>query len=331
MKKTFIFSLILSLSFSASTYAQVKTAIPVGETVGISLITDGLLVTDTADLECENGATKNPAKSAGIRKGDRLLTADGNKIYSSAWLKEYVSSRQNDIVLSINRSGESFYTVVTPVKSKGEYQIGIWVKDSIAGIGTITFILPEIGTFGALGHGIADSDTGVLLTAREGKLFSCNLNNPKKGCPGTPGELQGRFSPNILGEFSKNTNFGIFGKIQDSSIFSQRKEVPIAKENEIHEGKATILSNVDGKESLEYEIEILKTDFDEPSGKNFILKVTDAALLDKTGGIVQGMSGSPILQDGKLIGAVTHVFVNDPTRGYAIFIENMLSEAEKIK
>ena len=329
MKKTF--ALILVFSFFTNAYSVfAKKLIPVGETIGISIMTDGLLVIDTEEIIDENGSKKNPAKKAGIKAGDRIISADGNKINSIEEFSEYVNSRENDIVLTFKRNSEILNTVITPIKSAECVKLGIWVRDSTAGLGTLTFIDPETKSFGALGHGISDIDTNTLITCRNGKIIGCIQEDAIRGKRGTPGELNGHFSNEILGCFQKNSNFGIFGKINDSKALFEENAIDSASFSEISEGEAKILSDVDGKGVLEYSIDIKKLNERNPDGKNIVFKVTDEDLISKTGGIVQGMSGSPIIQNGKLVGAVTHVFVNDPTRGYGIFIENMLAETDKV-
>ena len=201
-----------------------------------------------------------------------------------------------------------------------KFKVGLWVKDSTAGIGTMTFYSPENGTFGALGHGICDSDTKELMTVREGSVNGCDVRCTVKGGHGVTGELSGDFSGNELGEIEKNTPYGIFGKV---NYVPEGTQYLVSSGFEVKKGSAKIICDVDGCGPSEYAIEITKVSHRE-DGKNMVLKVTDERLIKKTGGIVQGMSGSPIIQNGKIVGAVTHVFVNDPTKGYGIFIENML-------
>jgi len=327
-----IFSFVFTLSIFCSSYAFAeKTLIPCGDVVGISIMSEGLLVTDTIELTNNDGKKITPAKKAGIKCGDRIISADGNPINSSEQLIDYVKDRNNDIVLTLKRNAKTINTVITPVLCDDSYKLGIWVKDSCAGIGTLTFIDPENNNFGALGHGISDIDTNTLIACRDGKIMSCKTNTPTKGKKGTPGELNGSLGEKTIGSFSINSDCGLFGSIENIDHFASRTELKTASFSEIRPGFATILSDVDGTGVKEYEIEIKKTAYGNLDGKNIEFSVTDKDLIEKTGGIVCGMSGSPIIQNGKLVGAVTHVFVNDPTRGYGIFIENMLAEAEKIK
>lgn len=213
--------------------------------------------------------------------------------------------------------------------SDGAYKLGAWIRDSMAGIGTMTFYDPDSGTFGALGHGISDADTALLMPLQSGGIMSASVTDVKKGTCGAPGELHGAFETQTdLGALYANTESGVFGKLTDKTILADAQPVPVAAADEVRVGQAVIRSNVAGSTVEEYTVEITKlfsaTDDDT---RDLMLTVTDPRLLESTGGIVQGMSGSPILQDGKLIGAVTHVLVNDPTRGYGIFATNMLSAA----
>ncbi|OGO84426.1 MAG: SpoIVB peptidase [Clostridiales bacterium GWE2_32_10] len=241
-----------------------------------------------------------------------------------------------DVTLKINRKGNIIYEKITPILSnEDEYKIGIWVRDSTQGIGTITYYNPSTGNYGALGHGIVDVDTSELMTVRTGKLLKSNISCIKKGERGTPGELMGIIIDTArtnFGSVIKNTGYGIFGKLNDRYKKSiQTPETDIALKEEIKLGKAYIYSDVlgDGIEKYEIEIQSVNT-LSYDISKGVIIKITDKRLLEATNGIVQGMSGSPIIQNGKIIGAVTHVFVNDPTKGYGIFIENMLKEEKKI-
>lgn len=330
MKK--FFAILFTFSVFGNSFALAeKTLIPCGDVIGISMMSEGLLVTDTVFLTNSEGEKISPAKKAGIKCGDRIISADGNRINSSEQLISYVENRSSDIVLTLKRNEQTLNTVITPILCDTSYKLGIWVKDSCAGIGTLSFINPENNCFGALGHGISDMDTDTLIVCRDGKIMSCNANEPTKGKKGTPGELNGSLGADTIGSFSVNSDCGLFGKIEDLNYFNERPQLKTASFSEIKPGHAVILSDVDGTGIKEYTIDIKKTAYGNLDGKNIEFSVADDSLIAKTGGIVCGMSGSPIIQNGKLIGAVTHVFVNDPTRGYGIFIENMLAEAEKIK
>ena len=223
-------------------------------------------------------------------------------------------------------------TEIVPIYSEkdNEYKIGTWIKDGTQGIGTLTYVDPETLDFGALGHGITDSDLKKLIPIKQGEITKASITSIKKGEKGEPGEISGIIEysdPSIIGSVSQNTSLGIFGKINDNGVdYLCHKKIPVAFQNEVHEGKATILASITGEGVGEYEVYVQKVaQYSTEPTKGMIVKITDERLLDLTHGIVQGMSGSPIIQDGKLIGAITHVFVQDPTKGYGIFIENMLN------
>lgn len=307
--------LILAIWISlCSTFvsATPRMVVPGGNTVGIKLYSRGMVVTDFQE--------HSPAKEAGLKKGDVILAVDGKIIHTAENLKESLKERQ--VVLTVSRKGKEQTIKVEPQGCK----IGVYIRDSMAGIGTVTYYDVETCTFGALGHGVNDTDAGLLLPLEAGVVVSSSVSGVKKGRNGEPGELKGLFDVHkILGAVEKNTEFGIFGKLKD---LPKGKNILTAENHEIKTGSAMILSNIQGTQVQSYSVEILKiyTNSD-GSGKDMLLQIKDEELLQKTGGIVQGMSGSPIIQDGKLVGAVTHVLVNDPTRGYGIFIENMLDTA----
>ena len=327
----FLFELcFVSLWFTENSSATARQVIPGGSAIGLKIYVDGLLVVGKSDIPSKNGKTC-PGDEAGVLKGDRILKINGEEVTDvECFCNEIQKSGGDEITLVIAREKETIDKKIKPVfyEESGEYKIGLWVRDSAAGIGTVTFILSD-GTFGALGHGISDVDTKKIINIKEGEVSACRINSVMKGQAGTPGDLRGSFSTGISGTVYKNTPRGIFGVLSESA--TELSPVETAVKTEIKAGKAQIISSVEGFERKTYDAEI-ETVFPFPSGsKNMVIKITDPELLEKTGGIVQGMSGSPIVQNGKLVGAVTHVFVNDPTRGYGIFIENMLAEAEKIK
>ena len=305
------------------------TLVPVGKTVGVSLDTKGLLVLGTGQVYMEENDTAEPSKGV-LKTGDLLLEADGKKLINKETLIDVVTQcngKKIDILLE--RKGEQKHVILTPVFSHVEqaYKLGIWVRDSIQGIGTITYYDPNSNQFGALGHGVYDVDTGELMIIKNGSLNASQLTDIVKGKKGEPGELTGTIQrENILGEVKKNTDVGIYGTLNQSNDFFG-DPLPIGLKQEVKIGKAEILSNIEGQEIKKYEIEI--ESLGKGNGKDMMIHVTDKRLLEKTGGIVQGMSGSPIIQNGQLIGAVTHVLVNDPERGYGTFIETMLHEMRK--
>lgn len=307
--------------------------IPGGNAVGVRLNTKGVLVVAVTDVIGIDGKRYNPAKEAGIKNGDSILELNDKKIRDAEHLIQLLNQITDDKVkILIERNKIKYETEVVPVKSIQDncYRLGIWVRDKTAGIGTLTFYDENSKIFGALGHGITDVDTGNLLNIEHGKIINARIANIEQGKKGSPGEIKGVFyeTENILGEIVKNSSFGIYGIIDDNFIKNNRlKPMPIGFKEEVKEGKAHILTTVDGDKVEKFEVEILKAINQQyPNPKSMTIKVTDKKLLQKTGGIVQGMSGSPIIQDGKIIGAITHVFVNDPTRGYGIYIEWMLEQ-----
>ena len=314
-------AILLTLAVSAS---AVDALIPLGRTTGINLSSDGAMV-----ISHSENINPNPAKSAGIAPGDVILRVGERKIFSNSDLvDEVLKSGGNPLVFEYSRNGKTHTATVIPTKTDDGYAVGIRVRDSIAGIGTLTYLNPEDNSYGALGHGISETETNIVIPVRQGYLMPSSVSGVKKGRAGEPGELQGTFhldSP--IATIEKNSVCGIFGNITDSSYFENTNAIPLAKRAEIKRGPAKILSNIEGEEVCEYDIEIIGIYFDGEKTKNMLIRATDPRLLEKTGGIVCGMSGSPIIQNGKLVGAVTHVLVNDPTKGYGIFIENMLDVA----
>jgi len=305
--------------------------IPGGMPVGIYLETDGVMVLGTAEVKSVDGVMCEPAKHI-VKAGDYIQKIDGRQIDSKNELIQVVNQlNENEVILQINREGEAIDIKVEAIKcKKDEYKLGIWVRDNAQGLGTITYLTAE-SSFGALGHGIHDVDTSKLLEISGGRLYQTSIKDIQKGEYGIPGGLEGIIvynNYNILGTIEKNTDTGIFGKIDRiDTIFLDQTPVEVAGKEEIEEGPAIIRCAVEGKVK-EYDVMIKKIDLKTKEvNKGILLEITDEELLDITGGIVQGMSGSPIIQDGKLVGAVTHVLVNDPTRGYGIFIENMLEIA----
>ena len=307
-----------------------KTVIPVGLPIGIYLKTEGVLVIGIGDFKDENGTAVSPAAFL-LKTGDYILSVNGEKPDSK---KDFVSmvekSGGENLTCRIKRGEEIFDVKITPRKnSNGIYKIGVWVRDNAQGIGTMTFVDSE-GNFGALGHGINDVDAGINMALFKGTLYKTQIIAIRKGEKGNPGEMTGMIEysdRNIMGEITVNSNRGIYG-ICNEKMLSQITGDPvnIALRQEVKTGQARILCTI-GSRTDYYDIEIKEIHTDpEHLNKEIVLKVTDPELISATGGIVQGMSGAPILQDGKLVGAVTHVLVNDPTMGYGIFIENMLQQ-----
>lgn len=308
---------------------------PGGQAIGILLRTDGILVIGYSPVQV-NQEEVYPAKEAGIQAGDMILRVNETQIIHDdelARLVDQLGKQGKEITLKIQRQNRTFNKTITPIycEDTNTYRIGLFVRDNAGGVGTLTFVDPATMQYGALGHMITNSETQRKLSILNGKLVAADIQGIKKGTVGTPGEKIGRFVSNdALGTISKNTSAGIFGTLSNRKILTEsiaQQPIPIATSNEIMLGSATIYTALDGSEVNEFAIEIEKIIPSGRDGKNLVIRVTDSELLSRTGGIVQGMSGSPIIQDGKLIGAVTHVLVNDPSRGYGIFIENMLEAA----
>lgn len=299
--------------------------VPVGHTIGIKLFSEGVVVIGLAEVETAAGVS-SPGADCGLRVGDVIEEANGEAVESS---EQFAALLQcgGRVELNVSREGEGLRLSAEPVlDGSGTYRLGAWIRDSMAGIGTVTFYDPATGTFGALGHGITDTDTGILMPLSDGAVMDATVKAVKAGSAGDPGELRGSFNlTEDLGELYANTDRGVFGVVGDG-VFDYGEAVPVAKPGEVRAGPATIRANVSGDGVEEYAIQISKI-LGETESQNLLIEVTDSRLIALTGGIVQGMSGSPILQDGKLVGAVTHVMVNDPRKGYGILIENMLAQA----
>ncbi len=304
-----------------------KYLIPGGNLIGIKLKTDGVLIVGTESFQSDSG-TVSPAEAAGIAVGDTLKTVEDIKITNNEQLSEIIASSDGgELDIEIIRDGKTVATTLTPEISTvtGEYKCGIWIRDSTGGIGTLTYCDVENGCFGSLGHGIYDTDTGKIIPTEKGEIFDATLNGVTKGTNGTAGELRGVISGDAYGSIISNNENGIYGNIE--YLGNGLDILPVAFPDEVITGPAEIISTIRNNEKESFSIEIEKIN-NSTENKNFVIKVTDAELLEITGGIVQGMSGSPIIQNGRIVGAVTHVFVNDPTKGYGIFIDNMMNSAE---
>ena len=308
--------------------------IPCGDTFGVRLFTEGVMVVGQSSISTAEGQ-KNPAELAGIKVKDIIIAADGKRVNTIEEITEiFEKSMGKPISLELKRKGVSYKTEIQPVKSitDGKYKVGLWVRDSTAGIGTLTFIDPKTGIFAGLGHGICDVDTGDIMPLMSGSIVKAEINGVIKGEKGAPGELIGVFDEDVeYGELLGNSQTGIYGIISDKKNLTLGEPIPVGGQTEVTEGEAYIMSNV-GDGVKKYKIEIMKIMRGAGyTSKNMLIKVVDEELIEKTGGIVQGMSGSPIIQNGKLIGAVTHVLINEPTRGFGIFIENMIDDMKKTK
>lgn len=295
-----------------------------GDLFGINIQTDGVPIIKLDKVDTANGYCA-PAYDAGIRLSDVIIGINGQSATSAKQITSQINnSCGKSISLTVTRKGEKKDFNLTPVKGKdGNYHIGIWIRDSLSGIGTITYIIPKTLEFAGLGHGICDGDTGSPIPLKRGVVRSVELQTVIKGEKGLPGELKGIFKGNKKGALTENTDHGVYGLLCSLPSDPQTR-IPLGSARDIKEGKCMIRCNVDGK-AQNYHAIISKIKHRSDTTKNFQIQITDKALLSKTGGIVQGMSGSPIIQNGKLVGAVTHVTVNDPTKGYGIFIENMLN------
>lgn len=298
-----------------------------GSPVGIYMETKGVLVIDSGEITDREGIRRTPAEHI-IQSGDYICEIDGKVLTGKRQLMQLVRENQGEpMELQVIRHQETIKLEMTPVETEdGSYKLGIWVRDNIQGIGTLTYVEPN-GTFGALGHGISDADTGERLEISDGDLYRADILSICKGTAGTPGELRGVINyreENRIGTICGNSQYGIRGQMEPGKYSESMKKIPTGLKQEIQTGKAEIRCDI-GDGIREYQCEILEIDSNaRDTNKCFVLRITDDDLLSRTGGIVQGMSGSPVLQNGKLIGAITHVFVNDPTKGYGIFIENMM-------
>ena len=303
-----------------------------GMPVGIYMETDGVMVLNTEQIEGVDGKIYEPAGNL-VRSGDYITAVDHREVSGKKELLEAVAEISGDrVILTVRRGDETMDIKINPVEyAPDEYRLGIWVRDNVQGLGTVTF-LTEQSRFGALGHGIHDTDTSVLMSIADGTVYRTSIQDIIRGAEGSPGSMEGIIvynNYNVLGTIDKNTEAGIYGTIDRiDELFEEQIPIETAGKDEIVTGPATVRCFIDN-ELKEYEIRVTDIDMSGTEiNKGLVIQVTDPELLEKTGGIIQGMSGSPIIQNGKLIGAVTHVFVQDSTMGYGIFIENMLDQVE---
>ena len=318
----------LSVQVSSAQADTARVLIPGGQAVGVALKTQGVLVISRMSRQ----EVKTP-----LRVGDVILRVQGQEVASAGELARQIDEADADSVeLSVLRAGrEILLKAAAPVSSQdGRRRLGVWVRDSTAGVGTLSYIDPQTQAYGALGHAIVDGDTGDMLCVKDGAILQADVVGVTKGESGRAGELKGSFlkEGRQIGTLSLNSVYGIYGVMEKTpKALLYPEGLPVGKRDQAHEGAASIISTVDGQGPREYAVEILRCfDQGKPSQKGMILRVTDQALLEKTGGIVQGMSGSPILQDGKIIGALTHVYLNDPTQGYGMYIEWMLERSDAL-
>ncbi len=325
-----LFDLFSVKNISVNVIPKTKV-IPIGAAIGMKLYTDGVLVVGMSEIE-----GKKPYENSGIQEGDRIIKIDKNEIDTTEDLMNIVN-KSNGKAVSIQyiHDEETITTSITPVKNQdNEYKLGLWVRDAAAGVGTLTFYEPESKMFASLGHGILDVDTSTLIKIEKGELVTTNILSISKGKKGEPGEIRGTIESGYdIGDISKNTNFGVFGTLNQSSyLISKQNIMDVALRNEIKTDKAQIICELENGKREYYDIEIQKVfTNNNQDNKSMLIKVIDEDLLQKTGGIIQGMSGAPIIQNGKFVGAVTHVLVNDPSLGYGVFADMMLKQMKEIK
>lgn len=315
-----------------------KVVIPGGETIGLKLYTNGVLVVGMSEIEGMDDTKYKPYENSGIKEGDMIVKIDDKAITCTADLiSEVNNSLGNSLEISYVREGNIYDTNIIPAKTDNdEYKLGLWVRDAAAGVGTISFYEPDTGMFAALGHGILDVDTEKIVDISTGEVVTSNIVSITKGQKGKPGEIRGSIEKGkVIGKVYSNTEFGIFGKLNSISILKTNnvsKELEVLPRTEVKTGKAKIICTIENNKQEEYEIEIEKIyKNNNLDNKSMVIKVTDERLIEKTGGIIQGMSGSPIIQDGKFVGAITHVMVNDPTIGYGVFADMMLKQMREVK
>ena len=310
------------------------SVVPLGNIVGLKLYTNGVLVVGMSEVESESNEFVKPYENSEIKEGDMIFEINDHEIDSIETLKSVVNSSQgDDLIIKYFRDGSVLTSTIKPVKgTEDDYKIGLWVRDSATGVGTISFYVPESGKFAALGHGIIDVDTGELIDIEVGDLVTSNIISVEKAKVGNPGEIKGSISNGVnLGVVENNTNFGLYGSLNNlSSLGIINNCIDIANRDEIVEGDAYILCDIDGNGVMEYSVDVteiyLNNNYD---NKSFQIKVNDSELIEKTGGIICGMSGSPIIQNNKLIGVVTNVLVSNPEVGYGVFGDLMVKEMMK--
>lgn len=306
--------------------------IPCGDLIGVKMYSRGALVVGFSEVECIDNKIYKPYESLDIKEGDTILEINSTEISSTDELIDQVNKADgSEIKIKYTSAGEIKNGTITPVKNRsGEYKIGIWVRDATAGVGTLTFVEPSTGNFAALGHGIIDIDTGGIFNIANGQLVGSRLISIKKGEKNDPGEIRGIVnSAEVIGDISKNTNYGVFGNVSklNEHEYNDSKEYEVALRSEIKEGEAELICELENDIKKTYKIKIEKVyTSNNYDNKSMLIKIVDDRLINKTGGIIQGMSGSPIIQNGKFIGAVTNVLVSDPTTGYAIFGDLMVKQ-----
>lgn len=310
--------------------------VPVGKIIGLKMYTNGVLVVGVSEVEDTNNILNKPYENTDIKSGDTILKINENIVENIDNLKRIVNeSKGEKLNLTVFRNGTIINTDIKPIKTdESEYKIGLWVKDAATGVGTMSFYIPETNEYGILGHGITDADTNNLINIDSGELVTAKIISFKKGENGVPGEIKGTIiNSQTIGDIRKNTQFGVYGKLNNITALNidSSKAIEIALRNEIKEGKAIVLCSFNENNTVnEYEIEIEKIYRDNDyNNKSMLIKIVDEKLLKETGGIIRGLSGAPIIQNGKFIGAITNVLVSDPSVGYAIFADLMIKELNK--
>lgn len=302
---------------------------PIGRTIGLKLYTDGVLVVGMSEIDGFDGKKYMPYKNSGIKEGDMIQQINGQDIKNTEMLTNLVNdSKGEEISIKYKRNGESIYTSITPIKgTNGTYMLGLWVRDAAAGIGTLTYYEQKTGKFAALGHGITDVDTGSLLNISNGELVTAQIVSIVKGLKGRVGEIRGIIdNGEKIGEIEKNTEIGVYGSVSNLELINSIKkdEVQVANRNEIKTGDAVIICQIENGKTEEFDIKIKKIYKNSRDNKSMLIEITDEKIIEKTGGIIPGMSGTPILQNNKFVGAITNVLLNSPTEGYAIFADMMM-------
>lgn len=314
-----------------------KVLVPGGQSVGVKMDVRGVLIVGLEEIEGKDGEKVNPGLLSGLQIGDIIMEINGTEVYRADEVQSLVNEIKDTVKLKVKRNDEILNVNINPVQAgeDGLYKLGVWVKDKTAGIGTLTYYDPVNSTFGALGHGIVDPETNSVLSVDTGLLLESQVQEIQEGKSGEPGEIKGIFyhSSDPLGSLERNSKFGVFGTTYhpiENELYS--KPIAVGTKDQVELGKAYILSTLSNNEIKKFEVEIEKIEKQKKqSDKSMVIKVTDEELLKESGGIIQGMSGSPIIQNDRIIGAVTHVFVNDPQRGYGIFIEWMLEESKLVE
>lgn len=309
--------------------------VPIGKIIGMKLYTNGVLIVGMSEIENIHNEIINPSKSCDIQEGDTIVKVNDKEIENIENLKDVVNeSKGENVLLTLVRNGTILTSNITPVQTEEEeYKLGLWVKDAATGVGTITYYEKNTGSFAALGHGIVDSDTDKLIDIDSGEIVTSDILSITKAEINHPGEIRGTIvNQKTIGEVSKNTQFGIYGRLDNLSSLNidTSKSLPVALRDEIQIGDAKVLCSLDGKTNKEYQIRIEKINKNNSyDNKSMLIRITDEELIKQTGGIVRGLSGSPILQNGKFVGAVTNVLVSNPEIGYAIFGDMMIKEMRK--